>query len=136
MADTPDEPHDDQDRAETFDETHTTPDGGRIAQPDQDPPVFDATRAEGDADDLTAEDDADFDPDAASEDDIDVLLEPDERSGEARSFAPLGHDADYVTTEAAQPADFESRDLADDDIAALGYDDAEPPEEEYHPARD
>ena len=136
MADTPDAPQDEQDLAEIFDETHTTPDGGRIAQPDQDPPVFDATRAEGDADDLIAEDDADFDTDAATEEDVDMLLQPDERSGEPRSFAPQGHDADYVTTEQASPADFESRDLADDDIAALGYDDAEPPEEEYQPAPD
>lgn len=31
MADTPDNPHDDPHRAETFDETHTTPDVGRAA---------------------------------------------------------------------------------------------------------
>jgi hypothetical protein len=71
---------DDQDQAETFDETHITKDGGDIARLDMMRNVFDVTTAEGDGDDddLADEDPDDFDPDALDESELESLLEEDD----------------------------------------------------------
>ncbi|MFO1014376.1 MAG: primosomal protein [Caulobacteraceae bacterium] len=125
MSDIPENAGDEQDVAEIFDETNETPDGVRIAHPDTDPPVFDATRADGDTDDLVAGDDETFDPDTASDEDLDMLLEAGERANEPRSFNRDATGADHVSTDEVSPADLEADVLADDDIAALGYDDGD-----------
>ena len=54
MTDYPE--RDDQSEAETFDETHLTPDGEDIANFDEIPDVADVTQAAGDGEDDAAED--------------------------------------------------------------------------------
>ncbi len=119
---------DGQDLAETFDETNLTRDGDDIAQPDIAPDVLDVTREEGDADeDEPVGDDEDFDPDTASDDELDAMLERDDGIDDD---GPAGADiADRVSTEDGSAADFESEALSDGDLADLGYDDARKPAE-------
>ena len=69
---------DDQDQAETFDETNITDDGGDIAHPDMERDVLDVTHAEEDDEDDDFDDEAadeDFDPDEADDAEIDSMLE-------------------------------------------------------------
>jgi hypothetical protein len=71
---------DDQDQAETFDETHITEDGEDIAHLDMARNVYDVTSVDGDADDddFEAEDADDFDPDELDEAEREALLEEDD----------------------------------------------------------
>ncbi|MEO8812275.1 MAG: primosomal protein [Caulobacteraceae bacterium] len=99
---------DDQEMAETFDETNITRDGEDIAHPDMARDVYDVTRALGDDDDEEAENDDDFDPDTADDADLDLLLGADD--GIDEPDAPTRDDADLVTTDDDNPADFEGVD--------------------------
>ncbi len=98
---------DSQDLAETFDETHITPDGDDIAHPDIEPDVFDVTSADDDSDedDLGGDDDGDFDPDEADDTELDAMLERDDGVDEAH---PSGPDIeDRVASEGSSPADLQ-----------------------------
>ncbi|MBA3810982.1 MAG: primosomal protein [Caulobacteraceae bacterium] len=132
MSDDRDDGADGQDLAETFDETNLTRDGDDIAHLDIAPDVLDVTREEGDAEeDEAVGDDDDFDPDAASEDEIDALLERDD--GIDYDVAAGPDITDRVSTEDGSAADFESETLSDGDLEDLGYDDErEPAEHDPH----
>jgi hypothetical protein len=117
--------YDDQDGAEALDETNLTDDGEDIANFDQLDDVLDVTQADGDAD----EDDEDLDFDDEDVDDIDDELEG-ERDDEGLDVereplsAIAGDDQDIedsVSDDDDSAADFESTELADDDIESLGY---------------
>lgn len=112
-----DDDADDQDLAETFDETHLTEDGGDIAHLDIARDVLDVTRAEDDADDDAFGDDDDFDPDTADDAELDLMLENDDGIDRPRSL--VADNADRVTDRADTPADYQG---GDDD----GLDDDEP----------
>ncbi|PZN98066.1 MAG: hypothetical protein DCF29_21430 [Alphaproteobacteria bacterium] len=129
---------DDQDQAETFDETHLDDEGDGDFLPDEADPVLDVTQAEGDGDD------EDFD-----EDEPDDLDEIQGASGiEAEADALLGMDGERINridTESdgqggtdevelvysglmrnargaqASAAHWEAKRLSDDDIESLGY---------------
>ena len=112
MAIEPDEEADDQDRAETYDETHLTEDGDDIARPDMMRNVYDVTVAEDDAgdddfgDDFEDEDADDFDPDALSESERESLLEEDD--GIDDDEGPVTRDSgDLVSIDDDRPSDFE-----------------------------
>jgi hypothetical protein len=119
--------YDAQDSAEALDETNLTEDGEDIANFDELDDVYDVTQAEGDADEdeddtddlLDDEDLADIDDDLEGERDdegLDIEREP--------LAAIAGDDEDLqdsVSDEDDSAADFESTELADDDIEALGY---------------
>ncbi|WP_165187675.1 primosomal protein [Caulobacter soli] len=117
--------YDDQDGAEALDETNLTDDGEDIANFDELDDVLDVTQADGDAD----EDDEDLDFDDEDVDDIDDELEG-ERDDEGLDIereplsAIAGDDEDAVESvsdDDDSAADFESAELAEDDIEALGY---------------
>jgi hypothetical protein len=119
--------YDDQDGAEVLDETNLTDDGEGIANFDELDDVYDVTQAEGDAD----EDDEDLDDLLDDEDleDIDDDLEG-ERDDEGQDIereplnAIAGDDEDpqnLVSDDDDSAADFESTELAEDDIESLGY---------------
>ncbi|MBV8684908.1 MAG: primosomal protein [Caulobacteraceae bacterium] len=104
MAMDPDLDADDQDQAETFDETNLTEDGEDIARPDMMRNVYDVTSAEDDAEDDELEDD--FDPDALDESEREALLEEDE--GIDDDEGPETRDeGDLVAVDDDRPADFE-----------------------------
>jgi alpha-D-ribose 1-methylphosphonate 5-triphosphate synthase subunit PhnI len=119
--------YDAQDSAEALDETNLTEDGEDIANFDELDDVYDVTQAEGDADEdeddtddlLDDEDLADIDDDLEGERDdegLDIEREP--------LAAIAGDDEDLqdsVSDDDDSAADFESTELADDDIEALGY---------------
>ncbi len=119
--------YDDQDGAEALDETNLTEDGGEIANFDELDDVLDVTQAEGDDD----EDDEDVDDLLDDEDleDVDDELEggrDDEGADiEREPLAAIAGDdedlEDSVADDDDSAADFESTQLADDDIEALGY---------------
>jgi len=115
-----------QDVAETFDETNITPDGDDIATSDMQRDVFDFTAVPEDADldDALAPQD-DFDPDAMDEAEYEEVVMAEEDLDEPRSFR--GDDADRVGDDDLQPQDLEPEALADEDLAALGYDDPRRP---------
>ncbi len=119
---------DDQDQAETFDETHITEDGEDIARPDMMRNVFDVTAAEGDADDddLADEDPDDFDPDDLDEAELESLLEEDD--GIDDDDGPVTRDqGDLVAQDDASAADFEGgdeEDAEDDEEAGQSATDA------------
>ena len=119
--------YDDQDGAEALDETNLTEDGEDIANFDELDDVYDVTQADGDAD----EDDEDVDDLLDDEDleDIDDDLEG-ERDDEGLDVereplsAIAGDDKDpegAVSDDDDSAADFESTELAEDDIESLGY---------------
>jgi len=119
--------YDDQDGAEALDETNLTDDGEDIANFDELDDVYDVTQADGDAD----EDDEDVDGLLDDEDleDIDDDLEG-ERDDEGQDIereplaAIAGDDEaleDSVSDDDDSAADFESTELAEDDIESLGY---------------
>ena len=119
--------YDDQDGAEALDETNLTDDGEDIANFDELDDVLDVTQADGDADE--DEDDTDDLLDDEGLDDIDDELEG-ERDDEGLDVereplsAIAGDDEDVtdsVSDDDDSAADFESTELADDDIEALGY---------------
>ena len=132
---------DDQDGAETFDETNLTEDGLDLANFDELPDLFDATQARGDAEDDPALDAADFDPegvdlDEAEEDetrndyavDIGAAGVADQRNREedavtAGSVEGLDQvrDADSVEGGEDDFTNYQSRQLSDADLFALGY---------------
>ena len=118
--------YDDQDGAEALDETNLTEDGEDIANFDELDDVLDVTQADGDADE--DEDDTDDLLDDEGLDDIDDELEG-ERDDEGLDVereplsAIAGDDEDVtdsVSDDDDSAADFESTELADDDIEALG----------------
>jgi hypothetical protein len=116
MAVDPDMDADDQDQAETFDETHITEDGEDIARPDVMRNVFDVTSAEDDADDgdLEDQDPDDFDPDALDETEREVLLEEDD--GVDDDDGPITRDqGDVVAEDDDSPATYQGVDLEDAD---------------------
>jgi len=110
--------HDDQSFAETFDEENITPDGRDIATSDMQRDVFDVTSVPEDAD-AALEPEDDFDPERADEGELEEVVRADEDLDEPRTFAR--DDDNLVAADDPRPADFESEDLADDDLEALGY---------------
>jgi hypothetical protein len=117
-----DQEYDDQSLAETFDEENITTDGRDIATSDMQRDVFDVTAVAEDATESLEPQD-DFDPDRADEAELEEVVMADEDLDEPRSFTR--DDADLVAADDARPADFEPEALADDDLASLGYDDAD-----------
>ncbi len=89
-----------QDRAEILDETHLTEDGDRIANFDEIPDVYDATRAEGDGGEAPFDDGAiEEDAEAARDDEgLDILREP---------ISADANEPGGVPTDADKPADLE-----------------------------
>jgi hypothetical protein len=85
--------------------------------------VFDVTSAPEDARDALEPED-DWDPDAADEAELEEVVMADEDLDEPRSFER--DDSNLVAADDASPADFESEDLSDDDIEALGYEREDP----------
>jgi len=128
MSDIPD--HDDQEGAETLDETNLTPDGEDIANFDSLPSLFDATAAEDDADEDEPLDDPVDDEDLAAID-IDEEEEEDssprtleDRPEDSPGSVGARRDADRVSNEdRIDPSRFESRYLSDDQLRELGYKD-------------
>src|SRR4051794_7109737 len=88
---------DEQDVAETFDETNITADGDDIAHPDVARGVFDVTSDPADAIDELAEDD-DFNPDEVDEAELEVMLEADD-GVDSESELPADDGADLVSTD-------------------------------------
>ncbi len=123
----PDEPDDgdSQDLAEVFDEENITRDGRDIATSDMERDVFDvtATLEDGDLDDVRGPED-DFDPDEMDEVEYEEVVMGDEDLDTPR-ITPRDR-ANLVSTDDLSPADMEPDDLNDEDLAALGYADAEP----------
>ncbi|HEV2082542.1 MAG TPA: hypothetical protein VGR32_08810 [Brevundimonas sp.] len=134
---------DEQDQAEVFDETHLDDDGETEMLLDELDPVFDATQADGDADeDEDDSDDPDVDDDDLDEDDeglqtresleaeADALLAEGESEGDDDGEPDTAPDEVELVYSGlmedergaqASAAHWESRRLADDDIADLGY---------------
>ena len=110
---------DDQDQAETFDETHITEDGEDIAHLDMARNVYDVTTADGDGgdDDLADEDPDDFDPDALDESELESLLEEDDGVDDENDEVKDDDQADLVAEDDDSPAAFEGddEDLEDED---------------------
>ena len=119
--------YDAQDSAEALDETNLTDDGEDIANFDELDDVYDVTQADGDADE--DEDDTDDLLDDENLEDIDDDLEggrDDEGLDiEREPLAAIAGDdedlEDSVSDDDDSAADFESTELAYDDIEALGY---------------
>ena len=130
---------DSQDQAETFDETHLTPDGEDIANFDDIQDVYDVTQRRGDASDAEALeiDEADFDAEALGdeeleEDDFDPAIRiktgndgdgfDEDRPGDddVEGSDQIG-DADLVEGGEDDFTDFQSKGLSDDDLKDLGY---------------
>jgi hypothetical protein len=119
--------HDDQDGAEVLDETNLTDDGEDIANFDELDDVYDVTQADGDADedeedvdDLLDDDDLEDIDDALEggrdDEGLDIEREPLEAvAGDDRDLE------DSVSDDDDSAADFESTELAEDDIESLGY---------------
>jgi hypothetical protein len=147
-AETPDVGLDDQDHAETFDETNLDDDAEFVTLEEM-PDVYDATRALGDSRDLQALDAAELDADSLDDEDLeddedidDELLddlEDDDEDDEIDDADADGDDGvdrlepDEVTLVAVadvdsetnpddeDESDYESEDLSDDDLEDLGY---------------
>lgn len=118
-----DDEADGQDLAEVFDETNTTEDGEDIAHPDMAPNVYDVTYEDGDADE-SDEVDEDFDPDLATDDELDEMLDRDDGVDDDDEATPPD-DEDRVTTDDEEASDYESPSLSDAELASSGYE-AEP----------
>jgi hypothetical protein len=124
----PDTQFDDQDGAEVLDETNLTEDGQDIANFDDIEDVYDSTQADGDEDE---DEDEEFD-DLLEDEDLDDIgddLEG-ERDDEGldierEPLSPVGGGEDDIEAAISDDddaaADFESTQLADDDIEVLGY---------------
>jgi len=136
---------DDQDRAEVLDETNFDDDGLSIELRtfEELPDVYDATQAEGDADDDEAREAADFDEDAIGDDDLEEeedlveLLSVDESdlTDESDDFDEDGLDEDdnieglEVVAEGAEEVsggeddftNFQSKRVGDADLQRMGY---------------
>jgi hypothetical protein len=134
--------HDGQDVAEVFDEDNFDSDSRRVARSDEElnfddmPDVYDATRADGDADD----DDAVIGDDLDDDEIVELSLE-DEEEGEdddddyrasddledddeeASDEVELSYAGDLNTTAGAHSGAqrYESRSLSDEDLTELGY---------------
>lgn len=139
---------DDQDQAETFDETHLDDEGDGDFLLDEADPVLDVTQAEGDADQEDFDED---EPDdlgevqgaSGIEAEADALLGLDpERLNEIDAESAGGRGTDEVELiysgllenargAQASAAHWEAKRLSADDIAGLGYG---PDEAEDHPA--
>jgi len=132
MSDPRDDDFDDQELAETFDETNITRDGEDIATSDMQPDVYDVTSVEEDTDiDGVLDSDDDFDPDQMDEVEYEEIVMAEEDLDEPRTFR--GDDANRVSDDDLQPEDLEADTLTDEDIAALGYDDERrPPDHDPH----
>jgi hypothetical protein len=118
------EDFDGQDQAETFDETNITPDGDDIATSDMEPDVFDVTSESQDADlddVLQPEDEAD--PDQMDEVEYEEVVMGEDDLDQPET--PKPDNAARVPDDDTEPRDFETEDLSQEDIAALGADDAE-----------
>ncbi|MGR4865672.1 primosomal protein [Caulobacter sp. LARHSG274] len=124
----PETEFDDQDGAEVLDETNLTDDGQDIANFDEIDDVYDATRANGDDEE---DEDAEYDDDLDDQDldDISEDLQG-ERDDEGldierEPLSPVTGDEEdieaAISDDDADTADFESTQLADDDIEVLGY---------------
>jgi hypothetical protein len=100
---------DDQDQAETFDETHITEDGEDIAHLDMARNVYDVTTAEGDGDDddMAGEDAEDFDPDALDESELESLLEEDDGVDDDGDETRDHDQGDLVAEGDESPADYQ-----------------------------
>jgi hypothetical protein len=100
---------DDQDQAETFDETHITEDGEDIAHLDMARNVYDVTTAEGDGDDddMADEDAEDFDPDALDESELESLLEEDDGVDDDGDETRDHDQGDLVAEDDESPADYQ-----------------------------
>lgn len=132
---------DDQDGAETFDETHMTSDGEEIANFDEIADVYDVTARAGDEDDETALeldaadfDDADLEEDDLLEDDDPNLEIVDRRAAayddESGLTTPDSDEIDGLTIVADAElveggeddfSNFESRSVSDEDLKRMGY---------------
>jgi hypothetical protein len=130
MADTPD--IDAEDIAEVVDETNLTEDGDDIANFDDMPRVLDVTSTIDDADEGDGDDDPDLfdederfeDEETAGEDSPRTGLEdrPDDAVTSAEDDEDQPPIDELVTTEdRRKPSRFESANLSDDQLAALGY---------------
>ena len=157
---TPDLGLDEQDQAETFDETHLD-DNAEFVTLDEMPDVYDATRALGDSRDLEALDADELDPEALDDEDLeededlnDELLDDledeeedddidDEGAGDEDGAGRLGPDEVELTDVADvdaetdadddDEADYESENLSDDDLEDLGYRDEDKSPARGHP---
>ena len=122
----PETEYDEQDGAEVLDETNLTEDGGDIANFDDIEDVYDVTQAEGDAEE-DEEDFDNFDDEDADEIDDDLKGERDDEGldVEREPLSPVTGDEDDIEAAISDDddaaADFESTQLADDDIEVLGY---------------
>lgn len=143
---------DEQDLAETFDETHREGEDPNLIDledeldPDLDSRAYDATRADGDADEDEDEDFDDLDDEDLEDEDLDDEDEDDDADEEiARGEGPTADEGSHIVPAANEPeltlvedldsvaaprdrqADkFESNGpLSDEQIAQLGYDDQE-----------
>lgn len=128
---------DDQDQAETFDETHLDDEGNGEFLLDEADSVLDVTQADGDADDEDFdEDDQDLDDDLGSagiEAEADALLgadgfplnkidgESDGQRGEDEVELVYSGLMENERGAQASAGHWESKSLSDDDIADLGY---------------
>jgi hypothetical protein len=126
LAMVPETEFDDQDGAEVLDETNLTEDGQDIANFDEIDDVYDATRADGDEDE-----DEEFDDDLDDEDldeisdDLEGERDDEGLDVEREPLSPVTGDGDDIEAAISDDddatADFESTQLADDDIEVLGY---------------
>ncbi len=126
MPDFPDP--DEQDVAETLDETNLTRDGYDIANFDEIPDVLDVTAAAGDADEDEPKAEYDEDEDFRPDETVDAAPITGLEDRPDRDLAGDGADAhsvdaeDRVTTEDRQkPSRFESKRLSDEQLDQLGY---------------
>jgi hypothetical protein len=119
----------DQDRAETLDETNLTEDGEDIANFDDIPDVYDALTAQGDDDDDAAEDADDLSIDDDELDDLNTTNDNEDRDDEGQDIdlEPLAahnrtSDNPQEITMGEQPRSFEAAEK--DDQTATPEDDA------------
>jgi len=94
-----------QDFAEVFDETNLTEDGDEIANADDLPDLYDATRALGDGRDVEALDADDVDPDELDDDDLEEDPDDDNQLRDDLEDEPEGADSDDVLDEKQQRQD-------------------------------
>jgi len=151
-ADIPESDVDAEDIAEAFDETHYSEDGEDLVEPDLFDDAYDDTQKLGDADEEAGLelDEGEVDPDALDDEDT----EDDELDGQIDEFQPEDNDipggddldggfdedaldeneiegldivADADTVEGGEDdvSNFQSRRVSDEDLAAMGYDDAQ-----------
>ncbi|WP_374570046.1 primosomal protein [Phenylobacterium sp.] len=134
---------DPQDRAEAADETNFSDDGESFMTLEDLDDVLDVTRADGDQDedefDESAFDDRDLEDDdelryRAGEDDGDGFVDLDAEAEDDALFSPDEIDGLDTVRDAAEAsggeddfANFQARDVADEDLRRMGYLDGESP---------